>query len=77
VPETPARDALETLEEILGCGVAAERLAANLVAYRDIAAAIRRLRELDLTDIHPAVVFDPAAPFAAEDPAAPFAVEET
>ncbi len=32
---------------------------ALLAAYRDIAAEIAKLRTLDLSDEHPAVVFDP------------------
>lgn len=54
--------------EFLCTGIPPERLAENLAAYRDILAEIWKLRELDLTDIHPAVVFDAASPFEAGRP---------
>lgn len=38
-------------------GIDAERLAQNLAAFRDILGEIRKLRELDLTDVPPAVSF--------------------
>jgi len=34
-----------------------------LNTYRSILAEIKKLRELDLTDVHPAVIFDPTAPY--------------
>jgi hypothetical protein len=61
----PSQASLDLLSEILGTGVSAERLAENLVAYRDILAEIRKLRELDLSDLHPVVVFDAGAAFEA------------
>ena len=50
--------------ELFGVDFSPERLGQNLAAYRDILAEIRKLRELDLTDIHPVVLFDPGAAFA-------------
>jgi hypothetical protein len=45
--------------EIIGLDLPPERRAELLAAFQTIAAEIARLRTLDLTDIHPAVVFDP------------------
>lgn len=49
--------------ELLGLELPAERLPEVLAAYGDILAEIRRLRALDLTDLHPAIVFEPSAPY--------------
>lgn len=49
--------------ELLGLDLPPERLNEVLTAYGDILAEIRKLRELDLTDVHPAVVFEPTAPY--------------
>jgi len=45
--------------DILGIDVPPQRRAELLAAFSTIGAEIRRLRGLDLTDIHPAVVFRP------------------
>jgi hypothetical protein len=45
--------------ELIGLDLDPAEREALLVAYRTIAAEIAKLRSLDLTDIHPAVVFDP------------------
>ena len=47
-------------KDILGVDFTPERLDENLQAFEDILNAIRKLRELDLTDVHPVVIFDPA-----------------
>jgi hypothetical protein len=52
--------ALEALEDVFGVAFAPERAVANLAAFRTILPEIEKLRELDLADVHPAVVFDPA-----------------
>src|SRR3954469_12482996 len=52
---------LEPFKDILGVDTTPERLEGNLQAYRSILAEIQKLRELDLTDIHPAVIFEPTA----------------
>ncbi len=54
------RELLEPYRDILGVEFDAARLEANLQAFEDILVAIHKLRECDLTDVHPAVVFDPA-----------------
>ena len=55
------RAPLDPYRDILGVGVDPARLDANVQAFEDILTAIRKLRECDLTDVHPAVVFDPAS----------------
>ena len=60
-PLDPAAEAL--LREVLGIGPDGERLGENLAAYRVILEALKKLRSLDLSDIHPAVVFDPTLPY--------------
>jgi hypothetical protein len=52
-------DDIEKLAEALGIGLAPERRAAVLAAFLPVAEEIARLRDLDLGDIHPAVVFSP------------------
>ncbi|MGQ9364899.1 hypothetical protein [Azospirillum sp. ST 5-10] len=54
---------LDAYRDVLGVALPPERLAADLRAYADILEAIRALRTLDLTDTHPAVVFDPTLPY--------------
>jgi hypothetical protein len=49
--------------ELLGLELPPERLREVLSAYGDILGEIRRLRTLDLTDVHPAIVFEPSAPY--------------
>jgi hypothetical protein len=45
--------------EIIGLDLPRERRTELLAAFQTIAVEIARLRTLDLTDIHPAVIFDP------------------
>jgi hypothetical protein len=52
---------LETLVDALGIELEKERRAVVLAAFRPIAQEIAKLRSLDFTDIHPAVVFSPAS----------------
>ena len=52
---------LDPFKDILGIDLAPERLHENLAAYRSILTEIQKLRELDLTDIHPVVIFEPTA----------------
>ena len=54
---------LEEIQDLLGTTFSSERLAECLVAYRAILGEIQKLRELDLADVHPVVVFDAAAAF--------------
>ncbi|HTT36137.1 MAG TPA: hypothetical protein VMH32_00560 [Burkholderiales bacterium] len=54
---------MDPYKDLLGIDLPLERLQHDLAAYRDILEQIRKLRELDLTDVHPAVVFEPTAPY--------------
>jgi hypothetical protein len=54
---------MDPFKDILGLDVPAERLDQDLKAFSDILVELRKLRELDLTDTHPVVVFDPAKTF--------------
>ena len=49
--------------ELLGIDLSPERLAHDIAAFRDIQVEIAKLRELDLTEVHPVVVFDTRAAF--------------
>lgn len=62
--EEAARDA-HVLREWMGVAFASDRSAHNLTTYRSILAEITKLRELDLSATHPAVIFDPARAYGA------------
>lgn len=53
----------DPFRHLLGLELAPDRLQEVLRAYRDILVDIERLRALDLTDVHPAIVFEPTAPY--------------
>lgn len=57
------RTPLDPFKDILGVDHTPERLADILASYTDILREIQKLRTLDLTAIHPAVVFEPTAPY--------------
>lgn len=57
---------LEALQDVLGLDLPPERVAEGLAAFADILAELRKLRRLDLTETHPAVIFDAAAAFGGE-----------
>jgi len=57
---------LEMLVEVLGIELEKERRSAVFVAFQPIAHEIAKLRSLDLTDVHPAVVFS-AVPTSQQD----------
>jgi hypothetical protein len=50
---------LDPFRDILGLDLPADRLEELVGHYGDILSAIARLRELDLAEVHPAVVFRP------------------
>jgi hypothetical protein len=54
---TPTQ-AVEPYADILGVDLPASRVKENLAAFETIAAEIRKLRSLDLTEVHPPIVFD-------------------
>lgn len=58
-----APSAVDLLAQLTGSPLDAERLEALLVSSRSILEEISRLRAADLTDVHPAVIFDPTAPY--------------
>lgn len=53
----------ELMERLSGSTVGSARLLEILSEYESIFQEIARLRELDLQDIHPAVIFEPTAPY--------------
>lgn len=55
-----------TMQDLLGTSLSDERFLEVLAAFDDVLAEIRKLRSLDLTDVHPAVIFEPTAPYRAE-----------
>jgi hypothetical protein len=52
-------------KDLLGLDLPPERLLEVVTAYRDILAEVNKLRTLDLTDAHPAILFEPTAPYRA------------
>ena len=52
--------------DILGVAFTPERMRENLGAFSDIRREIEKLRQLDLTDAHPAILFEPTAPYRRE-----------
>lgn len=54
---------LDVWTDILDVQVNPERLTKNLASYTEILEEIKKLRALDLTDVHPAIIFEPTAPY--------------
>ena len=50
---------IDAFKEILGLDLSEDRIDADLQVFKDISDAIRKLRERDLTNVHPAVIFRP------------------
>ena len=57
---------LDPFKDILGVDLTPQRLAENLASYDAILKEIRKLRELDLTDVHPAIAFEPTSVYRKE-----------
>jgi hypothetical protein len=57
---------LDLVRDVLSIDLPDDQLAENLAAFTRILEEIQKLRELDLTDIHPSIVFDPTAPYRRE-----------
>jgi hypothetical protein len=55
--------AIELLARFAGTSLSPERLAELLQAYEPIFEEIAKLHALDLTDVHPAVIFEPTAAY--------------
>lgn len=51
------------VQDIIGLDLPDARLDEEFAAFADIAAAIRKLRALDLTEVHPVVIYDPTLPY--------------
>ena len=49
----------DLVRDVLGISLEPERVEENLTAYADILQEISKLRTLDLSDVHPAVIFSP------------------
>jgi hypothetical protein len=64
--ESGADRELDPYRDILGLNLPPERLSEVLQAYRSVLEEIEKLRQLDLTDIHPAVIFEPTAAYRRE-----------
>lgn len=62
-PDTKEKTPLDVWTDILDVQVNPERLKQNLASYTEILDEIKKLRALDLTDVHPAVIFEPTAPY--------------
>ncbi len=58
---------MDLLKEISGLRLDDERMGKVLEAYRPVLKEIEKLRQLDLRDVHPAVLFDPSQPYRASD----------
>ena len=56
-------DSFDPYQDLLGLDLPIERREEVLAAYRSILAQILKLRTLDLTELHPAVVFEPTIPY--------------
>ncbi len=55
---------MDLWKTVIGVDESPERQAEILAVFEAIGAEIRKLRTLDLTDEHPAIVFDPIDPAA-------------
>lgn len=54
---------LDPWTDILGMDLDPDRRAAVVESFRTVLTEIRKLRALDLTDVHPCVIFEPTAPY--------------
>lgn len=54
---------LALLQQLSGASLGAERLREVVAAYAPILEEIARLRQLDLHDVHPAVLYEPTAAY--------------
>jgi hypothetical protein len=54
---------LDPWRDILGLNVDESRRAEVVAAYVSVLDEIKKLRELNLTDIHPSIIFEPTAAY--------------
>jgi len=66
ISDEPHPHTADVLAQWMGAPFVPERLAHNLRLYGSIVAEIERIRELDLSDLHPAVIFDPLRSLGAD-----------
>jgi len=66
MPDPESKQPLDPYADILGLELPPERLTEVLDAFRDVLEEIRKLRALDLTDIHPSIIFEPTAAYRKE-----------
>ena len=57
----------DLVRDVLDISLEPERVEENLAAYADILQEIAKLRTLDLSDVHPAVIFSPIAEAKGDD----------
>jgi hypothetical protein len=58
---------MDIINDVLGLDLSEERLTQLLAAFDDISREIKKLRSLDLTNVHPAVIFDPLLGYRGDD----------
>ncbi len=63
MPKLPLAPDTGFVQQLSGSPLTAERLQEVLRAYEPILNEITKLRTLDLQNVHPAVLFDPTAPY--------------
>lgn len=61
-------DGMDLFRDILGLDLPPDQRQAELAVFRVIAEEIRKLRSLDLTELHPAVVYDPLLGHRVDEP---------
>jgi hypothetical protein len=59
----PPSQSTALIETLIGTPVGRERLQELITAYEPILSEIVKLRELDLTEVHPAIIFEPTAAY--------------
>ena len=60
---TPPGQLSGHIETLTGTTVGPERLLEVVAAYEPILSEIAKLRELDLAEVHPAIIFEPTAAY--------------
>jgi hypothetical protein len=58
---------MDIINDVLGLDLSEERLIQLLAAFDDISREIKKFRSLDLTNVHPAVIFDPLLGYRGDD----------
>ena len=66
MPDAESNPPLDPYADILGLDLPPERLAEVLNAFRGVLEELRKLRALNLTEIHPSIIFEPTAAYRKE-----------